>query len=75
MIEQKDLVNYIIDYEAGELNTEDTLELFSYLVHTGMAYSLQGHYGRTAEHLIEMGLLDRDGNIDKVKLSQIKESE
>ena len=53
----------LLEYEAGELEDEDTLELFACLVRTGMAWTLQGHYGRTAKDFIDGGWLDTDGNI------------
>jgi hypothetical protein len=52
-----DLTGQIIAYEEGELNEEDTVELFQHLVDTGLAWQLQGHYGRTAVQLMEMGLV------------------
>ncbi len=52
-----DIVSAIIEHEQGELSWEDTLELFQELVNSGMAWSLQGHYGRTAQRLIEEGLI------------------
>jgi len=51
-----DLTTQIIMYEQDELNEEETIGLFQDLIDTGMAWSLQGHYGRTAQHLIESGL-------------------
>ena len=47
------LVNLIIRYENGELSEGDTLGLFQELVDSGLAWSLQGSYGRTANYLIE----------------------
>lgn len=47
----------ICDYEAGELSEEDTIELFQELVDTGMAWQLQGSYGRTAQALIDADLV------------------
>ncbi len=58
------LTNSIIAYECGELNEMECIELFSQLVANGMAWSLQGHYGRTASRLIEVGVLSKDGSID-----------
>lgn len=48
-------IDRIMAYEQGELNQEKTIELFQELIDSGMAWSLQGHYGRTATALIEAG--------------------
>ena len=52
-----DLVGGISKYEEGEMDMVEVVELFQHLVNTGLAWSLQGHYGRTAEALIEEGLV------------------
>ena len=52
-----DIISSIIQYENGELDLDETIELFQELVNNGMAWSLQGHYGRTANMMIEEGLL------------------
>jgi hypothetical protein len=45
----------LIDYEEGKLSETEAIELFKDLIETGAAWTLQGHYGRTAEHLIDTG--------------------
>ena len=50
-------INQILAYENGELDEAGVIELFQSLVNTGLAWSLQGHYGRTANALIEAGLV------------------
>ena len=58
-----DIVGKIIDYESGELDGQGTLELFSELIKTRTISSLQGHYQRTANYLINDGHLDLNGDI------------
>lgn len=56
--EEFDLVGHIIAHEGGELDDTGTLKLFSHLVRSGQAWSLQGHYGRAAEALIDNGYIE-----------------
>ena len=57
------LLDLIMAHEQGDATDAQTLELFANLVQTGMAWTLQGHYGRTAAHLIENGYLSPEGAI------------
>ena len=45
----------IIAYEQGDMEQEDIVSFFQDLIDSGLAWTLQGHYGRTAAHLIETG--------------------
>ena len=56
-------IDSIIAYEQGELNDQEVVCLFAELVKSGMAWSLQGSYGRTAKALIEEGWIDHEGNL------------
>ena len=58
-----DYIDQIISFEQGELDDNQTLELFAQLVSTGNAWTLQGSYGRVAMALINAGYLDKEGNV------------
>jgi hypothetical protein len=55
------LVNQIIAYENGEFvdDEKSVIALFQELVNNGMAWTLQGNYGRYANALLERGLVHR----------------
>ena len=49
------IIDKIMAYESGEMEQDDMIEFFQELIDSGMAWSLQGHYGRTAAALIKEG--------------------
>ena len=57
-------VGKIIAYENGELDEEETVELFQGLINSGLAWTLQGHYGRTAKALIDAGRCALPGRVE-----------
>lgn len=52
------LSDAIIAYESGEATEEDAVALFQVLVDTGLAWVLQGSYGRTAMAMAEAGVIE-----------------
>jgi hypothetical protein len=53
--EKMDQLDFIMAYESGEATEKEIIEGFQHLIDNGMAWKLQGHYGRTAQHLIDEG--------------------
>lgn len=53
----------MILWEEGRLPWPDAVDFFSDLVTSGLAWSLQGTYGRTAQALIDSGYLDEYGAV------------
>jgi len=50
------MVDKIIRYEDGTMTDDETVEFFQELINSGLAWKLQGHYGRMASHYLEEGL-------------------
>ncbi len=61
MAARYDHVGAIMDFESGELDDEGVVTLFQYLVDTGLAWTLQGSYGRLAHSMLEDGIITRKG--------------
>lgn len=51
-----DLVGFCINWENGDLSEDETAAGFQHLIDTGLAWQLQGMYGREAKRLIQAGL-------------------
>lgn len=54
-----DSVSFMMDFESGDLDDASIVEGFQKLIDSGLVWSLQGSYGRTANSLIEQGLCTR----------------
>lgn len=54
-VNEPDQLDRMIAWEEGELEPDDTVALFQELINSGMAWRLQGCYGRQAQVLIEAG--------------------
>ncbi|WP_432006332.1 DUF7417 domain-containing protein [Streptomyces parvus] len=59
----KDIATDLMEFDAGNLDPRETLELFALLVKSGLAWTLQGTYGRTAQWMISEGWLTEDGGV------------
>lgn len=57
--------------EYEECTPEQQQAAFGYLVKTGLAWSLQGWFGRRARYLIENGYLDSEGNVLKPMINHV----
>lgn len=53
--ERFDVVGFIMEFEAGELEDDAVIEGFQHLIDDGTVWALQGLYGRTARALIDAG--------------------
>ena len=51
------IANKIIAFENGDLSHDEVIDLFRHLLKSGLINHLQGTYQRTAEALLEEGLL------------------
>lgn len=63
-IEMMDLMNRVVQYESEANSLEWIVQLFADLIATGLAWQLQGRYGREAKAMIDEGLITVQGDID-----------
>jgi hypothetical protein len=53
------VVAFCLDWETGDLPEDEIREGFQHLINSGLAWQLQGCYGRFANSLIDAGLCNR----------------
>jgi hypothetical protein len=66
-----DTVGFIMAYEQGDTDEQETIEGFQTLIDSGVVWSLQGSYGRAAARLIEAGYCFRPG-VARLSLSGMR---
>ena len=59
------IMDKIICYEEGELSEDETIEMFQLMLDSGLCWQLQGHYGRTAQALLDSGLISHSNKGDE----------
>lgn len=64
MANPDNIMDDILMYELEQLDDQETIELFQKLVNTGLAWQLQGHYGRTAAAMIQAGLITNPRSVE-----------
>jgi hypothetical protein len=53
----RELLGDIMRYEDGDMTEEEVITFFQALIDSGLVWQLQGSYGRTAQRLIDAGLI------------------
>jgi hypothetical protein len=63
-VEMMNLMERVIAYETERHDLDWIVQFFADLIATGLAWQLQGHYGREAKAYIENGLISVQGEVD-----------
>lgn len=56
-------VEELMEFENGEMDQDEAANMFQRLINSGLAWQLQGYYGRTAQALIDAGLCEPAGRM------------
>ena len=71
MTTKKTLLEKVAEWENASMPFDKTIDMFQELIDTGMAWNLQGMYGRTAERLIHAGFCTvKEGRAKSMYLEQ-----
>lgn len=57
--DSNDMVSDIMAFEEGSMDEERSIALFQRLLDSGLVWQLQGSYGRTAQRLLDRGLIKK----------------
>lgn len=60
-----DLTSQVIAYESGDLDFDETIELFEELYETGMLWQLQGSYQRAFMDMVQAGHIVVPGGVSR----------
>lgn len=63
-IEMMDLMQRVVQYESEANSLEWIVQLFADLIATGLAWQLQGRYGREAKAMIDEGIITVQGDVN-----------
>jgi len=63
-IEMMGLYQRVVEYETEEHSLEWIVQLFADLIATGLAWQLQGRYGREAKAMIDEGIITVQGDVN-----------
>lgn len=63
-IEMMDLMRRVVQYESEANSLEWIVQLFADLIATGLAWQLQGRYGREAKAMIDEGIITVQGDVN-----------
>jgi hypothetical protein len=59
----KDIAIDLMSFESDELEIDEIVELFAFLIRSGLVWTLQGWYGQAALDLIDAGIISSEGEI------------
>lgn len=66
------VVDDIIRYESGEMEDDEIVAMFQKLLNDGTVWHLQGSYQRTAQELIDRGLITQPVPEPKEELTELR---
>lgn len=62
---RSNVASLLLRFEEGELDNDEVLTLFQQLIDSGLAWQLQGSYGRVARDLILAGKCSAPDNVKR----------